>query len=67
VTFLNHETLIPGQASTEVLVKKFQTQLPVGEANFFRAILRGLCDFEKKRHGPGNWTLKYEYRSYSRS
>ncbi|OQV23737.1 DNA excision repair protein ERCC-6 [Hypsibius exemplaris] len=65
VAFLNHDTLIPGQATTDVLVKKFQPLLPVEESTFFRAILRGVCEFEKKRNGPGVWTLKYEYRSYS--
>ena len=65
VSFLNHETTVPGQAVTDVLVKKFQPLLPVEESCFFRAILRGVCDFEKKRNGPGVWTLKAEYRDFA--
>ncbi|GAU87804.1 hypothetical protein RvY_00602 [Ramazzottius varieornatus] len=64
VAFLNHDTTIPGQATTEVLVNKFQKELPAQEANLFRAILKGVCDFEKKRRGPGVWILKQEYRDY---
>lgn len=68
VEFLNNATAMPGQATTESIVAHFKAKLPEGmyESSLFRAVLRGVCDFEKKRNGPGVWTLKEPYRDYSR-
>ncbi|XP_055342313.1 DNA excision repair protein ERCC-6-like [Paramacrobiotus metropolitanus] len=65
VGFLNREALVPGEAGTEEIVGRFRGELPAGEAVLFRAVLKGVCTFERRRGAAAAWILRPEYRDYS--
>lgn len=60
-TFIAFQAKDDGQATTQELLDAFTTKLPPSESANFKAMLREICDFERKGD-LGVWVLKEEYR-----
>ncbi|KAL4239940.1 DNA excision repair protein ERCC-6 [Mactra antiquata] len=50
-----------GQATTQELLDEFGSKLPPENSAKFRALLRSICDFEKK-DGSGVWKLRQDFK-----
>lgn len=50
-----------GQATTQELLEEFGSKLPSENSAKFRALLRSICDFEKKE-GQGVWKLRQDFK-----
>ena len=59
-TFVSFGAGVDGRASTEEILAAFGSRLPANDSAKFRAMLRQICDFEK-RQGVGMWTLKPDF------
>lgn len=51
-----------GTASTEQLIKTFQSQLPVSMTPLFKSLLNKVCAFYRAPDNKGYWTLKPEFQ-----
>ncbi|KAJ8037609.1 DNA excision repair protein ERCC-6 [Holothuria leucospilota] len=59
--FITEQAQIPGQASTDEILKNFQKKLNAEDTPVFRSMLRQVCKFERDIRGKGTWRMRIEY------
>lgn len=59
--FVAFQCNIDGEATTEELIKEFKPKIPVGDSAKFKAMLKEICNFNRK-NGIGFWRLKQDFR-----
>ncbi|NXY67069.1 ERCC6 protein, partial [Glareola pratincola] len=60
--FIAFQARVGGEASTQELLREFESKLPVAHSCVFRELLRNLCTFHRSSNGEGVWRLKPEFR-----
>lgn len=59
--FIAFQARVDGQASTQEILREFESKLSVSQSCVFRELLRNLCTFHRTSGGEGIWKLKPEY------
>lgn len=59
--FITEQAQIPGQASTDEILRNFQKKLNAEDTPVFRSMLRQVCKFERDIRGKGTWRMRIEY------
>nr|XP_056705803.1 DNA excision repair protein ERCC-6 [Euleptes europaea] len=59
--FLAFQAQVDGQATTQELLREFESKLTVEQSCVFRELLRNLCTFHRSTGGEGLWKLKAEF------
>ncbi|NXV18488.1 ERCC6 protein, partial [Cepphus grylle] len=59
--FIAFQARVDGEASTQELLREFESKLPVAHSCVFRELLRNLCTFHRSPNGEGVWRLKPEF------
>ncbi|KAJ7324478.1 hypothetical protein JRQ81_017498 [Phrynocephalus forsythii] len=60
-TFIAFQANVPGQASTQEVLRAFESKLSVEQSCVFRELLRNICTFHRQSSGQGLWKLKPEF------
>uniref|UniRef100_A0A5F9CXN8 DNA excision repair protein ERCC-6 n=1 Tax=Oryctolagus cuniculus TaxID=9986 RepID=A0A5F9CXN8_RABIT len=59
--FIAFQARVDGQASTQEILREFESRLSASQSCVFRELLRNLCTFRRAAGGEGIWKLKPEY------
>ncbi|KAG8519681.1 DNA excision repair protein ERCC-6, partial [Galemys pyrenaicus] len=59
--FIAFQAQVDGQASTQEILREFESKLSASQSCVFRELLRNLCTFHRTSSGEGIWKLKPEY------
>ncbi|XP_010130977.1 PREDICTED: DNA excision repair protein ERCC-6-like [Buceros rhinoceros silvestris] len=59
--FIAFQARVDGEASTQELLREFESKLPAAQSCIFRELLRNLCTFHRRPNGEGVWRLKPEF------
>ncbi|KAM5236495.1 DNA excision repair protein ERCC-6 [Ctenodactylus gundi] len=59
--FVAFQARVDGQASTQEILREFESRLSASQACVFRELLRNLCTFHRTSSGEGLWRLRPEY------
>ncbi|XP_038599950.1 DNA excision repair protein ERCC-6 [Tachyglossus aculeatus] len=60
--FIAFQARVDGQASTQEILREFESKLSTSQSCVFRELLRNLCTFHRGGNGEGVWRLKPEFR-----
>ncbi|XP_040826264.1 DNA excision repair protein ERCC-6 [Ochotona curzoniae] len=59
--FVAFQARVDGQASTQEILREFESRLSASQSCVFRELLRNLCTFHRTPGGEGIWKLKPQY------
>ncbi|KAM9065069.1 DNA excision repair protein ERCC-6 isoform X2 [Sarcophilus harrisii] len=59
--FIAFQARVDGQASTQEILREFESKLSTSQSCVFRELLRNLCTFHRGVNGEGVWKLKPEF------
>lgn len=61
VEFIGNHSEVPGQATTDELLKAFASKIEKSNSAMFRSMLRQVCTFHRTQKKEGFWRLKAEF------
>nr|XP_054762956.1 DNA excision repair protein ERCC-6-like [Lytechinus pictus] len=61
VEFIGNHSQVPGQATTDELLKAFESKIEKSNSAMFRSMLRQICTFHRTQKKEGFWRLKAEF------